>query len=320
MAVYTKVEQSALEFWLTQNYQIEKLSSLQPILEGIENTNYCFSSSGGKYIFSIFEVWQHSQVDFYILLMRHLANKGLPVPKPEVRVSGDCSAATFTEKPATVVPFMDGESLKTPSDNNCLTIGETISSLHKAAEDFPEQLENPRGIKWWSQVGPKLFSQLSKEDELLLKEELDFQSSRFPQDLPKGICHCDLFRNNVLWKNGKINAIIDFYFGGEELLIFDLAVCANDWCITEGPSINKKKLQSLISGYKTGMRISEKTAEMAPTVWRAAALRFWVSRLYDIHFPRKASKLVPHSPDEFRDILLLCRETSQYLPDMLTQA
>jgi homoserine kinase type II len=129
--------------------------------------------------------------------------------------------------------------------------------------------------------------------------------ARHRDSLPRGITHGDLFRDNALFgDDGKLQGVIDFYFAAENELLFDLAVAANDWCLAaDGVGLDGELTAALLAGYdaERPLQDSERTA------WRdelcAAALRFWLSRLFDYHQPRDGAVVGIKDPEPFRRIL-----------------
>ena len=278
-------------------------SELIPITEGIENSNYKFIADGKAYVFTIFEVWKMPQIEYYVQLMRHLAKNKMPVPVPV------CPPALWEYKPGLVIPFIESAWLAIPSPQQCRLIGDIAARLHLAVADFEPFMNNPRNADWRWGAANKVRSTLSQNEYEILDEEMarDAEFSRLP--LPATACHCDLFRNNVLWRQNAVSAIIDFYFGGNDILIFDLAVCACDWCFdADRKQFNPAKLKNLIAGYTARRRLCDLEKERLADAFCVAALRFWLSRLFDIRFPRRAEVIIPHNPDYFKAILLAARQ------------
>ncbi len=303
MAVFTKVTVDDFAPWLRRHFALSLESEMIPISEGIENTNYKFFANDNPYVFTIFEIWQMPQVEYYVRLMQHLANHKTPVPMP-------VSAAAFWEsKPGLVIPFIQGTWLKNPNAEECQKMGEVVAGLHLAVSDFEPLIENPRNAEWRRLANEKVRPMLSAEECDILDEEMTRDGSCLGLPLPAGACHCDLFRNNVLWLDNKVSAVIDFYFGGNDTLIFDLAVCACDWCF-DGESFDHAKLKQFISGYTARRKLCDLEKEQLANAFCIAALRFWLSRLFDIHFPRRAEVIIPHNPEHFKKILLAARKLS----------
>jgi homoserine kinase type II len=179
--------------------------------------------------------------------------------------------------------------------------------MHLAGRSFAVYLENPRGPKWWRMAAREVAPFLDSGKKGLLEDELAFQAGqRFP-DLPRGPVHADLFRDNALFADGRISGVIDFYFAGVDCLLYDLAVCANDWCVQAQHRLDGERLGALLSAYHAARPFTALERDAWPAMLRAAALRFWLSRLYDFHLPRPGMLVHAHDPEQFREILELRR-------------
>ncbi len=230
---------------------------------------------------------------------------------------GGDSDVRHLKKPCLLVPFVGGADwIAKPGEAECEKMGAVIARLHLAVSHFHQQMPNPRGADWRRAAAEKVRPHLPPAQASLAEEELarDAVFSRAP--LPAGACHCDLFRNNVLWRGGEIAAVIDFYFGGDDALIFDLAVAACDWCFDDGDDgdgngvggdFDSGKLNALLAGYLSRRRLCALERKMLADAFCVAALRFWLSRLYDLFFPRRARVLQPHDPAHFERALLAAR-------------
>ena len=314
MAVFTPVQMSEISPWLKSRGIIAH--AIDGIGEGIENTNYRIRAddeSGGRrdYVFTIFELWDIKQVRYYAALTGHFTACGLPVAAPVFAPS-----LWNDDKPCILVPFVKSEGWQeNPSAEQCNTMGAMIAKLHLAAASFDMPMTNPRGAHWRRDVIGSLQAHLPPALMRLANEEINRDGSFSAAPLPFGACHGDLFRNNVLWRGDDIVAVIDFYFGGGDALIFDIAVAACDWCFVDG-GFDKTKLDALFDGYLRLRRLCALERAMLADAFCVAALRFWLSRLYDMHYPRRARVLQAHDPRYFENILLAARD----MRDSLTAA
>ena len=192
--------------------------------------------------------------------------------------------------------------------HECAELGALLARMHLAGRSYPEYLDNPRGPKWWRAAARAVRPFLDAGAQALLDEELRFQALyRFP-DLPRGPVHADLFRDNALFEGGRISGVIDFYFAGVDCLLFDLAVCANDWCLVDAErdrGLDPAQVRALLQAYAALRPFSALERGAWPVMLRAAALRFWLSRLHDFHLPRAGVLVHAHDPAHFRDILTL---------------
>jgi homoserine kinase type II len=201
------------------------------------------------------------------------------------------------------VTRLAGASLENPGAAECAELGALLARMHLAGRSYGAYLENPRGPKWWRFAAKEVTRFLKKDHQQLLENELAFQAEhRFP-DLPRGAVLADLFRDNTLFENGRISGVIDFYFAGIDCLLYDLAVCANDWCLKKDHALDGDLAAALLGAYDAVRPVGALEREAWPVMLRAGALRFWLSRLYDLHLPRPGMLVHAHDPEHFRHVL-----------------
>jgi len=304
LSVYTKVSEPELSAWL-QNYSVGKLQSLEPIKSGIENTNYFVTTAQGRYVLTLFERLPAAELPFYLELMAHLARHGIPCPAPIADLE-DRYMRELNGKPASIVTRLPGKSLERPGAAECGELGRLLARMHLAGRSYGGYLENPRGPKWWKLAFHEVKGFLKKKELELLESEIAFQSDhRFP-DLPRGPVHADLFRDNALFDKGRLCGVFDFYFAGVDRLLYDVAVCANDWCLVDPAAnvqLDENKAKALLDAYHSVRALQAAEREAWQPMLRAAALRFWLSRLHDLHLPRPGMLVHAHDPEHFRRIL-----------------
>jgi homoserine kinase type II len=310
MAVFTPVSEDALIPWLKQRHAGE-LVNLKGIASGIENTNYFVDTSTGRHVLTIFEKLTAVELPYYLGLMQHLSAAGLPVPKPALTDDG-ALFSPLMGKPAALVDRLPGESAMKPNEAQCHAIGEFSAQAHQAARSFGMRHDNPRGLPWWLATQAQLREFIPADLRALLDDEIgiqqDFARSPVYPSLERVAVHADLFRDNALFTGDRLGGVIDFYFAGDDTRLFDLAVCINDWCINHQTGhIEPALARALLDGYAAHQPFSETDRKAWPYLLRAAALRFWMSRLYDFYIPREAEMLTPKDPTHFERILKLRR-------------
>jgi len=310
MAIFTPVTETDARHLLA-HYDLGELTSLQGIAAGIENTNYFLNTTRGAYVLTLFEVLTHAQLPFYLALMHHLAQRGIPVPSPQLRKDG-AHHALFLGKPAAIVTRLPGRYVPSPGVTHCTLIARMQARAHLAARDFPMHQPNLRGLDWWQATIAHILPFLSPAQAALMTEALDEQTRFAAGDtyhaLPRGAQHCDLFRDNVLFHGSpeapQLGGIIDYYFAGCDAWLFDVAVAVNDWCVdVQTGAFDPARLHAWLQAYAAQRPFTDAERQAWPVLLRAAALRFWVSRLYDFHLPRPAQTLKPHDPTHFERIL-----------------
>lgn len=306
MSVFTPVSEGQLAAWL-KSYSVGALAALEPIAAGIENTNYFVTTSQGRYVLTLFERQPAAELPFYLELMAHLARHGIPCPAPIADLA-DRYLSQLNGKPAALVTRLPGASIERPGEAECAELGALLARMHLAGRSYAGYVENPRGSKWWRLAARDLQGYLAPEDGALLEAELGFQSQHRFAELPRGPVHADLFRDNALFEGGRISGVIDFYFAGVDCLLYDLAVCANDWCLVQPQRdgrLDAGRARALLAAYHALRPLAAAEAAAWPAMLRAAALRFWLSRLYDFHLPRAGELVRVHDPAHFRALLAL---------------
>jgi homoserine kinase type II len=301
MSVFTRVTPEELSAWL-KRYAIGTLADLQGIAAGIENTNYFVTTSHGRFVLTLFERLAAAELPFYLNLMAHLARHGIPCPAP-IADRGDKYLGTLNGKPATIVTCLPGKPLTEPETAHCGQVGAILGDMHLAGRSYGGRLENPRGPKWWRRAASEVAPFLDGARSELLASELAFQAKHRGLDLPRGPIHADLFRDNVLFEGDRIGGVIDFYFAGIDAFLFDVAVTMNDWCVDQAGEIDPARAQALLAAYRRAREFTGAERNAWPVLLRAAALRFWLSRLYDFYLPRPGELTHAHDPEHFRRVL-----------------
>lgn len=301
MAVFTPVTDAALSEWLA-NYAIGRLVELRGISAGVQNSNFFVTTSLGRYVLTLFETMPRSELPFYLHLMAHLARHGLPVPAPIADLDNEY-LGTLSAKPAVLVRRLTGASDMAPDAARCTRLGTMLAGLHLAGQRFGRHQANPRGAPWRTLTAQAVRPYLPPDEQDLLDAELAFQADLNCAALPEGVVHADLFRDNVLWDGDDIGGVIDFYFAGNDALLFDVAVSVNDWCCDEGGTLDAARTRALLAGYHAERPFTDAERAAWPAMLRAAALRFWLSRAEDFHLPRDGEMVLVHDPAVYRDLL-----------------
>ncbi len=306
MAVYTEVPfDTAAQ--LFSDLKLGQLTSLKGCEGGIENTNYFVSSDMGDYVLTLFERLSAEQLPFYLHLMKHLAQRGIPVPDPQANRNGDILQSVLG-KPAAVVNKLKGKSQLQPGTTHCAAVGDMLARMHVAGRDYSRAQPNLRALPWWNDTVPVVLPYLTAPQAALIQSELAYQNhvhaSSAYAALPRGAVHADLFRDNVMFDAETLTGFFDFYFAGVDTWLFDLAVSLNDWCIDLKTGVqDAERENAFVQAYNAARPLSKAERQLLPAMQRAGALRFWLSRLWDLHLPRDAAVLTAHDPAHFERVL-----------------
>ena len=305
MAVYTEVSDKDLESFVS-NYDIGSVMSFKGIAEGVENTNYLMHTEKGQFILTLYEKRVSLEdLPYFLGLMTFLADAGVPCPTPLQAQNGDV-LRELCGRPAAIVTFLNGMWPKKIEAMHCAEIGTALARLHMAGADFSMSRPNGLSIDAWRPLFNDSAAQADKIRpglEKILSDELDFLEKNWPKNLPTGVCHADLFPDNVFFLGPVLSGLIDFYFACNDFLIYDLAICLNAWCFERDNSFNITKAKRMLASYRKERHISHAEIVSLPVIARGAALRFLLTRLYDWLNHPDGALVKPKDPREYLSIL-----------------
>ena len=316
MAVYTKINKKDLSS-INEKFNLETLKSFKGIKKGIENTNYLIKSKNKKFILTIFERRVvKKEIPFFMKLMDRLSNLNINCPKP-LKNYQDRYLIKIRNKMACVVTFLAGKDKKTLNYKNCFDIGKIVAQIHLSSKKIKLYRKNSMGVK---NLGPllnsiKFKSKKSTNLEKFLRVNLREIINKWPKKLPHGIIHGDLFIDNIFFKNNKLSGIIDFYFAANDYFMYEIAICINALCFDKYKAkfkINKKKIKNLIKGYESIKKISEKEKKSLNILCRGAAMRYFLTRLYDYKNTPKTALIKIKDPKEYYQKLVTHNNLKNY--------
>jgi homoserine kinase type II len=301
MSVFTPVS-AAQASVLLEHYSLGELERLEGIAQGVENTNYFLTATTGEYVLTLFEHIPRDDLPFYVGLMDHLARLEIRCPLPMRRDDG-ALLSDVNGKPACIVTRLPGAPRVDPGVADCRAAGAILARIHVGAVTYKEGLANARGGEWRERFAREAMAKLSAAENALIASENRFQAGQDDTRLPQGIIHGDLFHDNVLWDEAGEGGVIDFYFACDDVLLYDVAIAVNDWCVNADATLDAPRVGAFIEGYEEERPLEDRERELWPVMLRRAALRTWLGRLGYTHFPR-ASQMTIAKDHEFSRRLL----------------
>ena len=286
MAVYTKLDQKNIEQILS-NYSIGKLDKFEGIEEGIENSNFLIWVNKKKYILTVYEKRvKEEDLPFFSELMASLNESSFKCPKPILN-NDKKSITDFNDKKLMIVSFIEGRPKVNLSPNNCKSIGIETAKLHELTKNLKFERRNDLSVNSWRKIFDQVkdkCTEIHKDLPKLIEDNLNDVEKNWPQNLPKGIIHADLFHDNIFFKDNNFSGIIDFYFSCNDFYAFEIAICFNALCF-DGPknnlSFNVTKAKNFIDGYKTVRNLTFEEKKNIKVLSQGAALRFLLTRVFD---------------------------------------
>ncbi|MET4807103.1 homoserine kinase [Limibacillus sp. MBR-115] len=302
MAVYTEVSDEELQAFLRE-YEIGEMLSLKGIAEGVENSNYVLHTASGYYILTLYEKRvDPADLPFFLGLMEHLAEAGISCPVP-IKGRDGSALRELCGRPAAIISFLDGLWPKRIHPWHCQRLGAALAELHLAGESFQIRRDNALSLDGWRGL---VDACEGRADEIepglagLIRQELNFLEANWPSDLPEGVIHADLFPDNVFFVGERLSGVIDFYFACNDFLAYEIAVCLNAWCFeSDASTFNATKARMLLQSYQSVRPLNEAELAALPILARGSALRFLLTRLYDILNHPPGAYVTPKDPREY---------------------
>ncbi len=301
MAVYTDVSDEELEAFIG-SYTIGALTSFKGIAEGVENSNYLVHTDSGRFILTLYEKRvRREDLPYFLALMQHLAARGITCPLPVQDREGR-TLKELAGRPAALITFLDGLWVRRPTIEHCAGLGNALARFHLAGRDFPMTRANSLSLPGWQALFATVgggADQVAPGFAGVVEKELRHLQGNWPGDLPEGVIHADLFSDNVFFLGDKISGLIDFYFACNDMLAYDVAVCLNAWCFETDGSFNVTKARALLEAYEKVRPLPRAELDRLPTLARGAALRFLLTRTYDLINTESGALVKTKDPNEY---------------------
>ncbi len=307
MSVFTNINSQQLETFI-ESYPVGTLSGFTGIEAGITNSNFFVDTDTGRYVLTIVEHEHRDDVEWFMQLLAYLHSNNIPCALP-VKTK-DSYTSTLAEKPATIVECLKGSEKVTVNPEDCHAIGQVMAKFHTSCQDYKAKRQDSRGAAWRTQTAEKVTSKISHDERKLLAELMQACKPATLDALPASVIHADLFRDNVLFYQdeslagaARISGIIDFYYACNGCMLYDLAITFNDWCRDADGAIDRENAKALLQGYESVRPLEASEQQSWPEAVRCAALRFWLSRLHDLHYPPEALMTFTKDPAPYQKIL-----------------
>jgi homoserine kinase type II len=305
MAVYTEVSDEELIDFVAA-YDIGEVVSFKGIAEGVENSNYLLQTTRGSYILTLYEKRvRASDLPYFIGFMEHLAAQGIACPTP-LHARDGIALRELCQRPAAIITFLEGMWPRRIQPHHCAELGTALARLHIAGMSFDMQRKNDLSVRDWRPLYESCRARAHEVDtglDDIIGPEIDSLEAHWPTALPSGICHADLFPDNVFFLGDKLSGMIDFYFACNDFFAYDLGICINAWCFERDGSFNVTKARLMLSNYRKVRAFSDEEMEALPLLARGSAVRFLLTRLYDWLNHPEGALVKPKDPMEFLGIL-----------------
>jgi len=283
MAVYTELDR-ADGARIAAAHDLGLLREITPIPAGSVNSNYFLSTDAGRWFCRIYEEQESDGVAYEWRLLSHLEARGLPVPKRvpgpgpgELRVAG---------KPTAVFELVSGaetcQAGVTPA--RAAAVGSFLAEAHLATDDFVERRAGrfTRGDVRLRLDAAEAHGQAELTDAIgKVRAALGEVDSDLPADLPTGVVHGDLFRDNVRFEGDTLIAVIDWESASDEARVYDLAVTILAWCV--GDDLDLELARAMCGAYAVRRPLADVERRSLRLAAMAAAARFTATRITDYH-------------------------------------
>lgn len=306
MAVYTHLSHEEVQAFLSR-YDIGELESIEPIAEGVSNTNYLLVTDRNRFILTLFE--QNTNIEdlpYFTALMQWWHAKGISCPQPIAMKDGRVLSA-LKERPALVVSFLEGEGVRKITPEHLLQVGKLVAEMHIAGMGFTHERANGLSLDAWEKmIDADLdgYNEIEAGLKTLVAEEYNFLSEHWPSTLPSGPVHADLFPDNVFFdatfgRKTHLSGVIDFYYACNDYWAYDLAICVNAWCFDERHRLVPDRVAALMQSYNDVRPLTPEEDRAMPILLRGAALRFLLTRARDMLHPVEGAVITLKDPLEY---------------------
>ena len=302
MAVFTAVSYAEAEALLDLHFDVGTLIDFQGIADGVENSNFFVTTDRAQFVLTLFERVADHDVPYFMALTEYLRDNDVHCGRP-IRAKDGSLHRRFKGKQSALIERLNGASVQSKELSHVTQVGAELGRFHRASVNFPRSRANSFGVDWMSTTLAKVSDKIGEDIVVVARQELQSARSHMDDPLTRGTVHGDLFHDNVLFDNGMISGLIDFYYACSDVLIYDLAIVINDWCFNQDGTRNDAFTDAMLGAYQAERELSQAESDALAPMCRRAAFRFWLSRQHDASFPRDASMVTIKDPTQFYRIL-----------------
>lgn len=323
MNAITQLDVLDLEHTIAR-YGVGDLIRYWPAANGIENSNYfvrtCDSGREREFVLTIME--QPSNAGgAYVPLLDLCEAAGLPVARVLRNLNGE-PIDRYDGKLILLSHRLPGRHVYNPTLKQVSSLGRFIARFHLATAGWDHPVpEYPRSAAWLAHQAALVRNHLPYLTRSLLADSVSEVSHLLARhdaaELPSGVIHADLFRDNVLFNERGLTGVLDFHHASRGVLIYDLAVAANDWCTDSSGMFNPDRTTELMRAYHKIRPLNRSEIRLFPAFALYGAVAFWLSRL-SVAMERDAGRKVrTNNPEEFERIVAQQHAHFFYLDERL---
>ena len=243
---------------LAKSYGLGEVVSLRPLPEGYANTNYALETASGTFLYRICRQKSESDIVDELKVLERLETRGFRAAYPIRREDGELISTTPS---GTVVlyGFIEGEEPGLTPETAAEAAG-ALAELHGI--EPPEGFDKTNFVQLAnSQELASRFGESVHGDRQILGRFLD-ETARLrdllgDEPLPGGLIHADLFPENTIFRENRLEAIIDFEECCIDSFLFDVGTTINGFCFIDN-SLEPGLLGRFLADYNS-VRAFDKT-------------------------------------------------------------
>ncbi len=263
------------------SYDLGRALAVEPLAAGSVNSNFVLSTERGRFFLRIYEEQGADGVAFEWRLLDHLAAQGIAVPR---RIVGPAPGElTVASKPTGLFELVGGfeRCRRQVEAHHLAQVGEALARVHLASDGFAlssrDRFDSSSLRARLDGVSLLAHPELAT-DVARIRATLD---SIAVSELPKGIVHGDLFRDNVRWEGDRLAALLDWESASYGALAFDVMVVCLAWCWTD--TLDWTLARAFARAYHGVRPLTVEERQRLGDVARSVCARFATTRVTDFY-------------------------------------